>query len=155
MYRLAFFDFEIQHRSKITNSANDLLRCSDYIEDEIVYENILFTLAKKLQFVDKLPNSIQVQIAILNCLEVRTDILYCFVKRIQKVAKKDSIKGLFVIIQTVNVNSNRTTQFRRRKSDVHSKTQKVSSFQNGKTFHPTRLQLAIQTIIATITRSAI
>jgi hypothetical protein len=63
VYRLAGFDFDIEHRPGKTNPADPLSRRPDYMAGEITYEDVLPTLAKKLQMTEDLSRPVTATIA--------------------------------------------------------------------------------------------
>jgi hypothetical protein len=66
VYRLAAFDFDIEHRPGKTNPADPLSRRPDYMATEITYQDVLPTLQAKLQMTAKLSESQRAVIAHLS-----------------------------------------------------------------------------------------
>ncbi|KPM33905.1 hypothetical protein AK830_g12666, partial [Neonectria ditissima] len=63
VYRLAPFDFDIEHRPGKLNPADGLSRRPDYMEGEAKYDDVLPTLAAKLKIVEGLPPDVRRMIA--------------------------------------------------------------------------------------------
>jgi hypothetical protein len=63
VYRLAGFDFDIEHRPGKTNPADPLSRRPDYMAGEITYEDVLPMLAEKLQTTRDLSGPVTATIA--------------------------------------------------------------------------------------------
>lgn len=76
VYRLSAFDFDIKHRPGTKNPADGLSRRPDYMKGEISYEDVLPTLAKKLELTYELPEPTQRRIA---ALEGKTSISSTYV----------------------------------------------------------------------------
>jgi transposase InsO family protein len=71
VYRLAGFDFDIEHRPGKTNPADPLSRRPDYMATEITYQDVLPTLQAKLQMTAKLSESQKAMIARLSAASTK------------------------------------------------------------------------------------
>lgn len=63
VYRLSAFDFEIQHRSGVTNPADGLSRRPDYVVEDSRVDDVLPTLGKKLGLISQLSATTRQRIA--------------------------------------------------------------------------------------------
>jgi transposase InsO family protein len=63
VYRLAGFDFDLEHRPGKTNPADPLSRRPDYMAREITYEDVLPTMMRKLQLAGDLSEPVLATVA--------------------------------------------------------------------------------------------
>ncbi|KAL8296565.1 hypothetical protein RB600_001856 [Gaeumannomyces tritici] len=89
VYRLSQFDFNIEHRSGKTNPADGLSRRPDYMGGEITYEDVVPSLAAKLNLLPHLPGKLTQQIAALTIEENSPDVI----KQYVQAAKMIPIRG--------------------------------------------------------------
>ena len=80
--RLSICDFEIAHRSEMTNSINALSRWFDYKSENISANHLLLTLQRKLTRIESLNSFIFVAIRELYCIQVINDVKKMFVHSI-------------------------------------------------------------------------
>lgn len=102
VYRLALFDFEIQHRPGVTNPADGLSRRPDYMEGEPNVDDVLPTLAAKLRLAEDLPPGLQARIA---SLTVSGDVAESYVHAVKtrlRTRQAEALKGA----QSQQVSSN-------------------------------------------------
>lgn len=80
VYRLAPFDFDIEHQPGKLNPADGISRRPDYMEGEAKYDDVLPTLAQKLRMVDELPPDIR---RTISGLKGRTEVAKAYIQAVQ------------------------------------------------------------------------